>query len=88
MGAHVHVLAVTCHVHVWQNDSIFYVLLRQHGVERIQNKNQQRKLNWREAQNLKGLKPVLNWVNICFAEHSSEYSSNFTSFLNLAHRRT
>ena len=28
------------------------------------------------------LVPVLNWANICFAEHSSEYSSNFTSFLN------
>ena len=28
------------------------------------------------------LKPVLNWANVCFAEHSSEYSSNFTSFLS------
>ena len=28
------------------------------------------------------LKPILNWANICIAEHSSEYSSNFTSFLN------
>ena len=28
------------------------------------------------------LKPVLYWANICFAEHISEYSSNFTSFLN------
>ena len=31
---------------------------------------------------LTSLKPVRNWANICFAEHSSEYSSNFTSFLN------
>ena len=28
------------------------------------------------------LKPILNWANICFAKHSSEYSSNFTLFLN------
>ena len=28
------------------------------------------------------VKPVLNWANIFFAEHVSEYSSNFTSFLN------
>ena len=31
------------------------------------------------------LKPLLNWANICFAEHSSEYSSNFTSFVNWVH---
>ena len=24
-------LAVTCHLHFWQNGGIFYVLLRQHG---------------------------------------------------------
>ena len=31
------------------------------------------------------VKPVLNWANICSTKHSSEYSSNFTSFLNWAH---
>ena len=31
------------------------------------------------------VKPVLNSANICFAGHSSEYSSNFTSFVNGAH---
>ena len=28
------------------------------------------------------VKPVLNWANVCFAEDNSEYSTNFTSFLN------
>ena len=28
------------------------------------------------------VKPVLNWANICFAEHSLGYSSNYTLFLN------
>ena len=31
---------------------------------------------------LTGLKPVLNWANICFGELSSEYSSNIIRFLN------
>ena len=77
------VLAVTCHLQFRQNDRD---LLRDTAVTRgwngYRNKAQRKKLNWREAQNLKGLKAVLNWANICFAEHSSEYSSNFTSFLN------
>ena len=28
------------------------------------------------------IKPVLNWANVCSPEHSSGYSSNYTSFLN------
>ena len=28
---------------------------------------------------------LISWANICFAEHSSEYSMNFTSFLDWAH---
>ena len=29
-----------------------------------------------------GFPKIVYWANICIAEHSSEYSSNFTSFLN------
>ena len=29
-----------------------------------------------------GLKPVLNWVNVCSPEHTSDTSTNYDSFLN------
>ena len=28
------------------------------------------------------LKPVLNWVNVCSPEHTSDTSTNYDSFLN------
>ena len=29
-----------------------------------------------------GLKPVLNWPNVCLPEHTSDTSTNYDSFLN------
>ena len=29
-----------------------------------------------------GVKPVLNWVNVCSPEHTSDTSTNYDSFLN------
>ena len=29
-----------------------------------------------------GLKPVLNWANVCSPEHTSDTSTNYDSFLN------
>ena len=31
---------------------------------------------------LTGLKPVLNWANVCSPEHTSDTSTNYDSFLN------
>ena len=35
-----------------------------------------------KVQNLKRLKPVLNWANVCSPEHTSDTSTNYDSFLN------
>ena len=48
-------LGVTCHLHFWQNDGVFYVLLRFYGVERTPNKSQHTKLTLEK----KTLRPLL-----------------------------
>ena len=47
---------VTCHLHFWQNDRVFYVPRRQDGMEGTSNKSQHRKLTL-EKRNLLFLLP-------------------------------
>ena len=36
----------------------------------------------REKDEVVGVKPVLNWTNVCSPEHTSDTSTNYDSFLN------
>ena len=59
-----------CHKRVSTNHNFFY-------------EKGQPERNRAKALLLTSLKPVLNWANCLFAEHTSDSSTNYNSFLNL-----